>query len=144
MEPYEPSEDDRALRDQLVEWRWKMSNNLFGDTFDRGFGYFMFMPNGVLDRICDAAHYNLITSVETLMRESCWDLSLEYGQKVVDMISEIRPVPVPAPAPPPPPPQTPAIVTRKKKYRELTCASCKQQGHSRTLSLWVGHGVNIN
>ena len=82
------------------------------------------MPNEVLDCICNAAHYNLIPSVSTLAKETRWHLAKEYGQKVIDIISEMQPAPLS-----PSPLQTPSTAP-KTNHRELTCSSCNQPGHS--------------
>ena len=128
MKSYQPSKEDKALRKRLNEWRWKMSNDLYGEGFIRGFGCSTFMPNAILNRICDAAHYNLVTSVDTLMKETDWHFSQEHGQKVVDIISEMQATP-----PPPSPEQTPVAATLKTGPLEPSCVGCDQQGHSRGL-----------
>ena len=131
MKPYEPSEGDRVLREQLNQWRWKMSDELFGERFTQNLGCFTFMPNDVFDCICNAAHYGLITSIETLAKETRWHLSNEHGQKVVDIVSEIQPMSTPQP-----PPQTSTTAMPKAKPRELTCTSCNQPGHSSGFFQW--------
>jgi len=125
IKPYEPSEADRTLRERLNKWRMEMSNELYGELFTENFGCFTFMQNEELDRICDAAHDGLITSIDTLAKETHWNSSREHGQKVLDIISEAQPVSLP-----PVPSQTPVTTTSKGKSREQTCTSCKQSGHS--------------
>ena len=125
IKPYKPSEDDKALRKRLNRWRWEMANDLYGEPFTDNFGCYTFMTNQVLDCICDAAHYSLVTSIDALAREARWYLSKEHGQTVIDIILEMQPA-----SPPPPPQQTMAAATPKVKSRELTCSSCSQVGHS--------------
>jgi len=128
MEPYEPSEDDKMLRVRLDRWRWKMADDIFGELFTNNFGCYTFMPNEVFNRICDAAHYDLITSIDTLAKETRWHLSKEHGQAVIKIISEMRPVTAPQS-----PPQT-AAPASDPKLRELMCTSCGQPGHSSELA----------
>jgi len=125
IKPYEPSEADRLLRKRLNEWRLKMSNELYGEPFTTSFGCYTFMANEDLDRICNGAHNDLITSIDTLVKETHWSFSKDYGQKVLDIILETQTVYLP-----PTPPQSPVIVKPKGKSREQTCTSCKQSGHS--------------
>jgi hypothetical protein len=115
-----------------------MADNLFGELFTKDFGCFTFMPNEVLDCICNAAHYDLLVSIDTLAKETRWHLSKEHGQKVIDIISEMRPVIAPQS-----PPQTMAPVTVKTKSRELTCTSCNQPGHSSRFSNRLCDGTLI-
>jgi hypothetical protein len=104
-----------------------MSVEIFGESFTQDFGCSTFMPNEVLDSICNTAHFNFITSVEDLSKETRWHLAKEHGQKVVEMISKMHPatdsqllvqtvVPVAS--------------TSGPKAREMICTSCGQPGHS--------------
>ena len=129
VKPYEPSVVDKALRKRLNEWRLEMSNELYGEQYTANFGCFAFMSNEDLGRICDAVHDDLITSIETLVKETRWGSSKEYGQRVLDIILEARPMSLPLT-----PPQSPVIVIPKGKHREQTCTSCKQPGHSSLFS----------
>ena len=129
MKPYEPSEDDKRLRKHLDEWRWEMSVKLHGELFTNDFGCFTFMPNDVLDRICDAAHHNLITSIDALLKETRWHLTREHGQSVVDIVSRMRPETVSRLSQQT---TTPVAATSGPKPRDLVCTSCGQPGHSST------------
>ena len=117
-----------------------MSKTIFGKLFTQGLGCPTFMPNEVLDSICDAAHFNLITSVETLAKETCWHLARDYGESIVQIILEAFP-----PASPQPlvPPLVPATSTSGPKAREMICTSCGQSGHSNESSDRI-HGLYID
>ena len=125
MKPYEPSKDDKMLRKQLNEWRWKMAVEVFGELFTEDFGCSTFMPDEVLDRICDTTHYDFITSIDTLAKETRWHLAKEHGQSVVDIILEMRPAITS---------QTqivvPVATMSGPKPREQVCTSCGQPGHN--------------
>ena len=108
-----------------------MSNDTFGQSFTRVFGCYTFMPDEILNRIVDAAHENLITSVEGLIKETRWHLSKEHGQAVVGIISEMHPgtgqqLPTRTPIP--------TIPKLGPKPREMVCSSCGQPGHSSEFS----------
>ena len=115
------------LRKRLNEWRWKMSGELFGELFTEDFGCFTFMPDEVLDRICNTAHYGLITSIDILAKETRWHLAKEHGQSVINIILEIQPVIASQPEP-----QTiaPTAAASGPKPREQICTSCGQSGHN--------------
>ena len=128
MKLYEPSEDDKMLRKRLDEWRWKVADELFGELFTNDFGCYMFMQNEILNRICDAAHYHLITSIDALAKETCWHLSKEHGQSVVDIVSEMQLMITLQSSP-----QTATLTTTVMpgpKSWEQTCSSCGQPGHN--------------
>lgn len=116
---------------QLNEWRWKVATEVFGEPFTEDFGCFTFMPDEVLDRICDTAHHDLIISTDTLAKETRWHLAKEYGQSVIDIISKVRPAINLQPEP-----QAVAAVatTSGPKPREQTCTSCGQPGHNSGFS----------
>ena len=116
------------LRKRLDQWRWEMADEIFGVLFTNDFGCYTFMPNEILDRICDAARRHLIVSIDALEEETCWHLSKEYGQSVIDIISEMQPATT---LQPPPQTTTPATAaTPGMKPREQTCSSCGQPGHN--------------
>lgn len=131
IKPYEPDKHDKELRKQLDEWRRNMSNDKYGRSFTKVFGYSTFMPDKILNCIVNAAHKNLITSVEKLAKETRWHHSKEYGQAVVEIILGMCPrtdqqLRI----------QTPASVVLKSgpKPREMVCTSCGQPGHSSEFS----------
>jgi len=114
VQDYVPDENDKKFRQWLEDWRRQTSEDLYGAYFLGYFGYSNVMTTYTLDRICDAAHQNLITSTDDLYRETGWHLTDEYGQIIVDKIREIMGGSAP------PPPKKPAI--RK-------CSKCGQPGH---------------
>jgi hypothetical protein len=123
VKTYEPSEEEKMLRKQLNDWRWKMSVELHGEGFTDSFGCATFMADEVLDRICDAAHYDLITSIDALAKETDWHLAKEHGQPVIDIISATTPLPQVQT-------DAPVAATSGPKPREQTCTSCGQPGHT--------------
>jgi len=115
-----------------------MANDLYTKVFTANFGCSTFMPDEELSRICDCAHDSLITSVDTLAKETHWNGSRKYGQHILDIISEVQPTPLP-----PTPPPTPITATTKAKPREMTCTNCQQTGHSSMFSLNGPHNCDL-
>ena len=127
MKSYEPSENDKTFRKQLDSWRWEMANKLYTEFFTTDFGCYTFMTDDVLNRICDAAHFNLITSVENLAKETRWNSSMEYGQRVIEIISAAYPT---LDSQSPLETAAPAPSTSVPKPREMVCTGCGQRGHT--------------
>lgn len=117
-----------------------MSKTIFGELFTQGLGCSTFMPNEILDSICDAAHFNLITSVETLAKETRWHLAKDHGESVVQIILETFP---PASSQLLVPPVVLVTSTSGPKAREMICTSCGQPGHSSESSDRI-HRSNID
>ena len=139
MKPYEPSENDKTLRERLDSWRWEMSDTIFGELFTAGLGCYTLMTDEVLDRICDAAHFNLITSVENLTKETRWHFSTDHGQKVIEIISAAHPV---IDAQPPVQTTTPVTTIPGPKPRDMVCTGCGQRGHSSECQVLVLSTIN--
>ena len=114
IEDYTPDENDKKLRQWLDGWRWEISRDIHGVE---NFGCLNFMTGHLLQRICDAAHHNLINSTEDLYKETGWHFTDEYGQTVVDKIKEITPIA----------PQPSKIATVRK------CSKYGQPGHTSEL-----------
>ena len=72
---YIPDENDKILRQWLNDWRQESSEDAYGKIVVRYFGCSSFMPNNTLERICDAAHYDLIASIDDLNKETHWHLA---------------------------------------------------------------------
>ena len=124
---YEPSENDKTFRKQLDSWQWEMANKVYTEFFTADFGCYTFMTDDVLNRICDASHFNLTTSVENLAKETRWNSSKEYGQHVIEIVLAAYPTldsqsPVETAAPAP--------SASVPKPREMVCTGCGQRGHA--------------
>ena len=117
---YIPDENDKMFRQWLNDWRRKTSGDTYGKACVRRIGYSNRMLNSTLELICDAAHKNLIASVDDLYKETNWYLTDEHGQTVVDKIKELTPTAPPSKSHPAPVP----------KPRRVKCSNCGQVGHT--------------
>ena len=93
---YESGPLDLSLYTALDSWRLKRTITAYGEGALRDFGPSMILPNTMLDRIVDCAHWNKIKSVDDLRRETDWFHAGVYGPEVLDIIIRIRPAPVPS------------------------------------------------
>ncbi|KAG6883457.1 hypothetical protein C0992_008701, partial [Termitomyces sp. T32_za158] len=91
---YSPmTEQDHSLQDALDGfWQTKMIER-YGVSLLKDFGPTLIMPEGVLDRIVSCARYFKIQTAEDLLRETRWDECARYGEQVVDLILQHRPLP---------------------------------------------------
>jgi len=118
IKDYIPNENDETLQQWLNNWWWETSENVHGWPCVRYFSCSNIMSDSILERICDAAHHNLPTSIDNLYKETRWHLTHEYGQVIINAIREAIPAapslePCPAPAPKP-----------------RRCSACKQVSHT--------------
>ncbi|KAG2335653.1 P-loop containing nucleoside triphosphate hydrolase protein, partial [Suillus weaverae] len=92
--PYEMTNRERDLRAALLQWRdFKMvEEDLDGDVF---FGPQLIMSNKTLNRIIDLAHYAKLTSPASLLEQTSWCYSLDYGPQIIDLIKSFFPPPPP-------------------------------------------------
>ena len=124
IKDYVQNENDKKLRKWLDDWRRKTTKEVHGEQCLRYYGPSNIMLTETFDRICDAAHHNLIASVDDLFKESRWFLTYKYGQIVVDAIKEIIPVdPLPSESHP------------TKTRQPPKCSSCGQVGHTSGSSM---------
>ena len=117
IKDYIPDKNDKELRRYLNDWRQKTSVDAYGALFVKHAGYSNIMTDHLLDRICDAAHHNLIASVDDLYKETRWHLIDKHGQTIVDKIRDTIPAPLP-----------PSKTTTVRR-----CSQCGQTGHNSEL-----------
>jgi hypothetical protein len=122
IKDYIPNERDKKLRQWLDDWRQKTSEDVYGKSSINYFGCSTVMLDSILERICDAAHQNLISSVDDLHKETRWYLTHKYGQTVIDAIKTIMPATLP------PSESHPAKTPKVHK-----CSSCGRVGHTSEL-----------
>lgn len=123
IKDYVSNESDKTFREWLDDWRRKTSKEVQGDHCVRYYGPLNIMLDDTFERICDAAHHNLITSVDNLYKETRWYLTHEYGQIIIDKIKEIIPADLP-----------PSGSRTAKNSRPRKCSNCGQVGHTSELS----------
>ncbi|KAG2114391.1 hypothetical protein DEU56DRAFT_933873 [Suillus clintonianus] len=100
IKPYEMTDAERRLQQELIKWRDSkiIEEDLDADDF---FGPQMIMSNKILNRIVDLAHYHKILSTTSLFEQTSWCYSSEYGQSVLDIILTCIPLPIVQPPAPP-------------------------------------------
>ena len=133
IKDYIPTESDKNLRKWLDDWRRKTSKEVHGEYCVRYYGPLNIMLDDTFERICDAAHHNLITSVDDLYKETRWHLTYEYGQTIIEKIKEIILVDLPPSTAPHP----------VKQPQPRKCSSCGQVGHTSELSMQLSPISNL-
>lgn len=102
--PYEMTNQGHDLCAALLQWRdFKMiEEDLDGNNF---FGPQLIMSNKTLNHIIDLAHYAKLSSPASLLEQTGWCYSLEYGIQIIKLVQSYFPPPPPLPPPPihPPP-----------------------------------------
>ncbi|KIJ08905.1 hypothetical protein PAXINDRAFT_17987 [Paxillus involutus ATCC 200175] len=91
------SQGEDNLHKELVHWReMKMiEEDLDGDDF---FGPQIIMSNKILHRIIDLAHYFKLTTPTSLLEQTGWCYSMDYGPEIIQLIKAKIPFPVPQPS----------------------------------------------
>ncbi|KIK76230.1 hypothetical protein PAXRUDRAFT_85865, partial [Paxillus rubicundulus Ve08.2h10] len=95
--PYTMSQGEDNLRKELIHWReMKMiEEDLDGDDF---FGPQIIMSNKILHCIIDLAHYLKLTTPTSLLEQTGWCYSMDYGPEIIQLIKAKIPFPVPQPS----------------------------------------------
>lgn len=106
---------DMKLINTLEDWREATTKTRYGEAFLLDFGPSLIMSTTILDRIINCVHYNKISSLQELTRETRWDEVSLYGSELLAMIHAIHPT------------QTNNLETPKKMR---SCGSCGQLGHN--------------
>lgn len=112
---------DMKLTDALENWREETTKIRYGEAALLDFGPSLVMTARILDRIVDCVHYNKISSVQDLARETRWDEISRYGAEVLALIQSIRPAPISTIQ------SSDSTVSTSRKVR---CSSCGQLGHN--------------
>lgn len=95
INPYISTETDKHLRTALTRWRKQQTIDTHGHAILKAVGSALVLPNGVMDRIVDCAHYGVLGSMQDLRREIQWSRVDEFGEQVLELIKKNA-------APPPP------------------------------------------
>lgn len=95
-----------SLAQVLNAWRQNVAIERYGLAVFREVGSDLVLPDQLLERLVDCAHWGKIRTVEDLRREVDWGLVDELGPIVVNLINKVSP-PLPRAratrmAPPPP------------------------------------------
>ncbi|KAG1839904.1 hypothetical protein DFJ58DRAFT_667460 [Suillus subalutaceus] len=143
---------DIILQDALDDWREKKTISTYGWAHLNDLGPSLVMPNSMLDRIIDCAHYYKLNSVHDVKKETGWMDADKFSAEIVALVQRhalpvaspcartpLRPhlsshvnVPLPLPSPCP----APRTNTTKRKIK---CSACNQEGHNGTsFILFVG------
>lgn len=86
IEPYSRGQRDFELRDALNHWRFQKVTEEYGSAYASDLGGSLVMPNAIMDRIVDCAHYGLIKSTDEMMWETHWIYSKSWGVEVLEIL----------------------------------------------------------
>ncbi|KAF8219277.1 hypothetical protein L208DRAFT_1341853, partial [Tricholoma matsutake] len=140
--------EDHQLREALDNWWEKATAARYGWAHLHDLGPTLIMPNEVLNRIIDCAHYHKINSTSELKNETRWDEIEQCGDEVLEIIQCLRPqVSAASPLtttplrtlPTPIRPSTPALnlaspnlptSTTTANHSKSRCSTCGLVGHN--------------
>ncbi|KAG2093560.1 hypothetical protein BD769DRAFT_1370648 [Suillus cothurnatus] len=151
---YEMGSKEHELCDVLEDWREAATKRIYGDSNLNDYGPSLVMPNSVLERIVDCAHYKKIVTIDDLRKETQWSGVDQFGSDVITVIHRIILVPVPVPVftsnPLQPLPHqsvdntlnthahplapSAIMVTNRKQSR---CSTCNLEGHNSKSTLTI-------
>lgn len=94
INPYISTDNDKQLRTALTRWRQQQTIDTHGHAILKAVGSALVLPNGVMDRIVDCAHYGVLGSMQDLRREIQWSRVDEFGEQVLELIKKIAPPPL--------------------------------------------------
>ncbi|KAJ6458557.1 P-loop containing nucleoside triphosphate hydrolase protein [Mycena vitilis] len=127
---YKAEPADFALKADLQAFRTARMLELRGRAHLRSFGASYIMPDDVLNRIVDCAHFNKILTSDDLLKETRWHRVSADGDTVLTLIRQHHP--------PPPPPNLITTPLRPSNSHNLSssstkaprqCGNCGQYGH---------------
>lgn len=128
---YEKGRADFALRDALLQFRREQTIKTFGISTLKSLGPGIILPNQLLDRIVDCAHYGYITSAQNLLDYTRWDGAFEYAPDVLVLIDAHRSPTIQSPALPSSTGSAPPLTSTSNSIsKSVTCGACKQDGHT--------------
>ncbi|KAG2060972.1 hypothetical protein BDR06DRAFT_854745, partial [Suillus hirtellus] len=87
---------DFKLVDVLEDWREDTTQKLYGQAHLHDLGPSLVMPNDILNRIVDCAHFHKIKSPTDLLKETHWSGVDEHGDDIVALILQVSPLPSPS------------------------------------------------
>lgn len=88
LRDYKQLPRDRLLYDDIDNWRRAKTVEMYGEGMLRDFGPSVVLPNTILDRIVDCAHYGVIKELDDLRREASWGQAKCYGAEVLGLIEQ--------------------------------------------------------
>jgi hypothetical protein len=143
--------EDYKLREALEDWREKVTAARYGWAHLHDLGSTLIMPNEVLSRIVDCAHYHKINSTSDLKNETRWDEIEQCGDEVLEIILRLRPQPSAASpltttpmrpstatlniSSPSPLTSTTTIAKQSVSRSKTRCSTCGLVGHNCKLML---------
>jgi hypothetical protein len=77
---------DFKLIDALDDWQEDTAQKLYGQAHLHDLGPGLVMPNNILNRIVECAHFHKIKSPADLLRETHWSGVDEHGDDIVTLI----------------------------------------------------------
>ncbi|EPQ50051.1 P-loop containing nucleoside triphosphate hydrolase protein [Gloeophyllum trabeum ATCC 11539] len=150
LKDYKLDSTDSKLRQALHDLRMKRAEELYGPAVVRDLGPGCFMPDSILKRIIDCAHYSKVTTTKELATETRWTLAEQYGHDVLAVINAARPVLQQSPFTsepkgqisssrdrPPPSSGTPSAPARQPRQ----CRACGATDHIASNRRCPKHGV---
>lgn len=94
INPYISTDKDKQLRTALTRWRQQQTIDTHGHAILKAVGSALVLPNGVMDRIVDCAHYGVLGSIQDLRREIQWSRVDEFGEQVLELKKKIATPPL--------------------------------------------------
>lgn len=80
-----------SLAQVLNAWRQNVAIERYGLAVFREVGSDLVLPDQLLERLVDCAHWGKIRTIEDLQREVDWGLVDELGPTVVNLINTVSP-----------------------------------------------------
>ncbi|KAG1867739.1 hypothetical protein F4604DRAFT_1584971 [Suillus subluteus] len=126
---------DLKLTDALDDWREETTIKLYGHAHLHDLGPGLIMPNSILDRIVECAHFSKIRSTADLVKETCWSGANKHGNEIIALIHQVCPLPTPLTSAPLQPrtissnANANTSVPRNAK-RKMRCSACGEEGHN--------------
>ncbi|TDL14194.1 P-loop containing nucleoside triphosphate hydrolase protein [Rickenella mellea] len=137
---YEKSAIDKKLEDDLFLWRDREAQLALSPAHYIDFGPDIFLPETVVHRIINCAHYGKIENPEDVFRETRWSGSEQYSKAILGILRAARPLPALTPVfastPSAPFASLTSALNRGQQEsptptrRPIQCSACKQLGHS--------------
>lgn len=85
---YSPSAVNLEFRQRLDDWRCTKVQELFGPAYLKNMGAGFVLGDDTLARIADCARVGKLSSLEDLVKETKWYHTHEYGQDILDLVTQ--------------------------------------------------------
>ncbi|KAG2142784.1 uncharacterized protein EDB93DRAFT_1088757, partial [Suillus bovinus] len=86
---------DLKLVDALEDWQEETAIKLYGYSHLNDLGPRVVMPNSIMDRIVECAHFYKMKSIANLVKETCWSGASKHGDVIITLIHQVCPIPMP-------------------------------------------------